>query len=66
MDKKIRFVALAVLFLTSVRPAEAQQPKTVARVGLLSGGADPAKPVLCSKGSKKWLGKLDEIPTRLN
>jgi putative ABC transport system substrate-binding protein len=37
---------LLSLALASVHLAEAQQPKKVARIGLLSGAANPAKPVL--------------------
>jgi hypothetical protein len=41
----VGFVLCAML-LTLCFSAEAQQPKKVARIGLLSGGANPAKPVL--------------------
>jgi len=36
MDKKL--LCLALLMLASVFPAEAQQPKKVSRIGVLSGG----------------------------
>ena len=40
-EKKILFVVLTILFLAAVYPAEAQQPKKVARIGYLSS-TDPA------------------------
>jgi putative ABC transport system substrate-binding protein len=46
MSKKIFCFALAGLVFALGFPAEAQQAKKVPRLGLLSGAADPAKPVL--------------------
>jgi hypothetical protein len=41
MTRKILSVVLTILFLAAVDPAEAQQPKKVARIGYLSS-TDPA------------------------
>jgi ABC-type uncharacterized transport system substrate-binding protein len=43
---KLFGLVLCAVLLTLCFSAEAQQPKKVARIGLLSGGANPAKPVL--------------------
>ena len=45
---------LSALLFTLSFPAEAQQPKKVPRIGLLSVGADPAKPVV-------WLPFLEKM-----
>jgi len=54
MGEKILLFALAILFLASVHLAEAQQPKKLPRIGLLSIGADPQKPV-------RWFPFLDQL-----
>jgi hypothetical protein len=41
MTRKILSAVLTILFLAAVDPAEAQQPKKVARIGYLSS-TDPA------------------------
>jgi putative ABC transport system substrate-binding protein len=46
MNRRTAIRQLATFFLTTASFAHAQQPKKVSRVGLLSGAADPAKPVL--------------------
>ena len=54
MSNKILAIALTTLILATVHLADAQQPKKVPRIGLLSVGADPAKPVV-------WLPFLEKM-----
>jgi len=46
MNKKILVSILAVVILAFAHPAEAQPQAKIPRIGLLSGGANPAKPIL--------------------
>src|SRR5437867_1737354 len=54
MSNKILAIALTTLILATVHLADAQQSKKVPRIGLLSVGADPAKPVV-------WLPFLEKM-----
>jgi putative ABC transport system substrate-binding protein len=54
MKKKIISLVLGAMFLALSFPAHGQQSKKIPRIGLLSIGADPQKPV-------RWLPFLDEI-----
>src|SRR6266404_7085848 len=42
MEKKALLIALAILFLTSAHPADAQQPKKVPRIGVLWPDSAPS------------------------
>jgi putative tryptophan/tyrosine transport system substrate-binding protein len=44
MNKKIVFIAVAILFLVIVHRVEAQQPKKIPRVGYVSGSGDASNP----------------------
>jgi putative ABC transport system substrate-binding protein len=46
MTKNILVWLLVIFFVVNISVAQAQQPKKIPRIGLLSGAADPAKPVL--------------------
>ena len=54
MTKKIMLFALCSLLLASRFPAEAQQPKTVPRIGYLSS-ADRASDSTSADGDKRFL-----------
>src|SRR6266576_1251842 len=42
MEKKVLLIALAILFLASAHPADAQQPKKVPRIGVLWPDSAPS------------------------
>jgi putative tryptophan/tyrosine transport system substrate-binding protein len=44
MNKKIVFIAVAILFLVIVHRVEAQQPKKIPRIGYVSGSGDASNP----------------------
>jgi putative ABC transport system substrate-binding protein len=60
MAKRILLFALAILFLASVHPTDAQQPKKVARIGYLSS-ADPTRDSAGSEAIRLALRELGYV-----